>query len=176
MARWVLAAVLWLLTALWKAMRIARRFFMAALVAILLVTNVLAFTSAAFVSLVSGAASAVGMATVQARSAMARRAVVRRVATRTTRGAIRSAGGTVAQALPVVGVASVVGLTAWELRDACETLEDLADLEPGVAGDADTVCGLTPPTVAEVEAAVRASATDWTGATWRWITGAGPGG
>ena len=185
MARWLLAAASWMSTALRRAVRIARRFLMAALVAILLITNVLAFTSAAFVNAVSAAVAATGFATVQARAAAGmsqaaatRRTAAKRIATRTVRGAFRSVAGTVPQSLPLIGIASVVGLTTWELIDACDTLRDIAELEPDLGGpdrdiahEMQAVCGIEAPTAAEVKAAVRGRAGEWMAELWRWTWG-----
>lgn len=159
---------------LWFPLRWMRRGVALVVIVALLATNVLAFTSAAFVSAVSGLAAAAGLSTVQARQAAARRAVVRRIGQRTARGAARSAGATVAQSLPFVGVASVVGVTAWELSDYCETMTDLAALDPTAAADAESVCGMALPTEAAVYASVRASAGQWLSPLWRWPYGAEP--
>ena len=163
------------------ALRWARRSVMLLAVLALLATNVLAFASSAFISAVSGVASLAGLTTVQARQAAAhakqlavRRTVAQRIGQRTARGAARSLGGTVAQSLPFVGVASVVGITAWEIADACATMQDLAALAPGSADDPEKVCGLTPPTTAEVYHEIGARAGEWSRAAWRWASGAPP--
>lgn len=120
------------------------------LVATLLVTNVLAFTSSAFVALITAGASAVGFTTVQAaRTAQAvkRSAVLKRTAARTTRTAVRSAASVPVQAAPFIGAGAVLSFTAWELYDACETLGDLAALEEiddATDGQA-LVCGMDYP-------------------------------
>jgi hypothetical protein len=120
------------------------------LVVTLLVTNVLAFTSAAFVAMVSAGASAVGFTTVQAaRTAQAvkRSAVVKRIAARTTRGAIRAAASVPVQVPPIAGAFAVLSFTAWEIYDACETLGDLAAIEDidDAAEGRDLVCGMAYP-------------------------------
>lgn len=155
--RWLGFALRWL----GFALRWARRSVALIVIAALLATNVLAFASTAFVGAVSGVAAMAGLTTVQARRALAQRAVLKRVGQRTARGAARSLGGAVAQSLPFVGVASVVGLTAWEVADACETMKDLAALAPDAADDPADVCGLTPPTTAEVYHAIAAGAGEW---------------
>jgi hypothetical protein len=86
-----------------------------------------------------------------------------RVSRRTAAGAARNAGSVVAEAIPVAGVAVVLGVTAWDLKDACDTMTDLHELElafnPSVSPDpeASEVCGLTVPTKDEVWTTVKAS-------------------
>jgi len=61
------------------------------------------------------------------------------------------------EAVPLVGVATIVGTTAFEMTQLCATARDAADLrrglglETGQAG-ADRVCGLRVPTVEEITA------------------------
>jgi len=163
------------------ALRWARRSVMLLAVLALLATNVLAFASSAFIGAVSSVAALAGLKTAQARQAAARateaaarREAVKRIGQRTARGAARSLGGTVAQSLPFVGVASVVGITAWEIADACATMQDLAALAPDSVDDPEKVCGLTPPTTAAVYHEIGARAGEWSGAAWRWASGAPP--
>lgn len=117
------------------------------LVMTLLVTNVLAFSSAAFVALVSAGVSAVGFTTVQAArtaKSIKRSAILAKIAARTTRGAVRSATSVPVQAAPIAGAGAVLIFTAWELYDACETLSDLVeleDIEGAIDGQA-LVCGM----------------------------------
>jgi hypothetical protein len=62
----------------------------------------------------------------------------------------------VAEAIPLAGVAVIVGVTAWDLNDSCETMKDLHELDvafnPNAAFDtsATEVCGLEVPTKEEV--------------------------
>ena len=84
-----------------------------------------------------------------------------RVSRRTAAGAARNAGSVVAEAIPVAGVAVVLGVTAWDLKDACDTMTDLHELELAFDSEATSgaseVCGLTVPTKDEVWAIVKAS-------------------
>jgi hypothetical protein len=57
------------------------------------------------------------------------RAVARRVAVRTAGSATRSVTTLAGKALPYVGAASVLALTAYDLADACQTLKDANELE-----------------------------------------------
>lgn len=140
-------------------LRCLRRAILPALLVGSLAANVLSFASSAFVGLVSSAASMAGLSTVQARQGAQRERVARRIAQRTARGAARSVAGLGPQALPWIGAASVAGFTAWEIADACATLDDLAELMPGATRDADAsqeaarLCGLN---AAELRAFVAA--------------------
>jgi hypothetical protein len=86
-----------------------------------------------------------------------------RVSRRTAAGAARNAGSVVAEAIPFAGIAVVLGVTAWDLKDSCDTMKDLHELElafnPATSPDpeASEVCGLRVPTKDEVWAAVKAS-------------------
>ena len=96
----------------------------------------------------------------------------KRIAKRTAAAATRNAGSVVAEAIPVAGVAVVLGVTAWDLKDACETMTDLHELElasdPTATLDEEAlhVCGLETPSKDEVWAAVKASpGVAWSNAT-----------
>lgn len=89
-----------------------------------------------------------------------------RISQRTATAAARNVGSTFAEALPVIGVAVIVAATAWELKDSCDLMREMRDLDaafnPDDPVDPDEVCGMTPPTRAEIWAAVLASP----GAIW----------
>jgi hypothetical protein len=96
---------------------------------------------------------------------------VTRVSRRTTTAAVRNAGSVFAEAIPFAGIAVVVGVTAWDLRDSCETLKDLQAFHLALnplaeeSPDQAEVCGLTVPTSDEVWAAVKSSPSSaWEGA------------
>ncbi len=87
-----------------------------------------------------------------AQSATAR-AISARMATRSAANAMRNASSVPAEAIPVVGTAIVLGVTAWDLKDACETLKDLNELNTSFNHqpvDHARVCGMTVPTQEEV--------------------------
>lgn len=140
---------------IWRLLGLIRRSIAWLLVAVLITTNVLAFTSAAFVGMVSAAVGAVGVTTVAAREAAratARRVAVQRaanrVAVRTARRAGRTVAGVPLKALPVVGGAAVVTFAAWEVYDACQTMLDLADLDDDPLDvEVEMVCGMPYPTM-----------------------------
>ena len=87
----------------------------------------------------------------------------KRVSTRTAKGAARNVGSIAGEAIPVAGIAVVVGVTAWELTDACDTMKDLRALElatdPTASEDPSVaeVCGLEVPSKEQVWEVVKAS-------------------
>ncbi|UXX84487.1 hypothetical protein [Roseovarius pelagicus] len=92
-----------------------------------------------------------------------------RISRRVAIASARNAGSAVAEAMPFVGISVIVGATAWELKDSCELMKDLYELDvafnPENAIDDDGVCGMKPPTAEEVWRAVRESPRDvWDGA------------
>ncbi|TVQ57324.1 MAG: hypothetical protein EA355_04790 [Rhodobacteraceae bacterium] len=125
-------------------LRVLRRTVSWALVAALLVTNVLTLTWGAFNAMLSGAFAAVGVTTVAARQAQAlagygarKAAVAARMGGRVARGAARSAASIAPQSVPVVGAGVVLAVTAWELYDWCKLAEDIETLSappPGGEG------------------------------------------
>lgn len=84
-----------------------------------------------------------------------------RVSRRTSVAVARTLGSTVGEALPVMGVGVVVAATAWELRDSCALMKDMRALDaafnPGDPIRDDEICGIQPPTRAEVWQAVKSS-------------------
>jgi len=86
-----------------------------------------------------------------------------RVSRRIASAAARSAGSVAAEAIPVAGVAVVLGVTAWELKDACDTMQDLRELDlafnPDTSLDPEVseVCGRTVPSGEEVWQTVKSS-------------------
>lgn len=86
------------------------------------------------------------------RSGVAQR-MSKRLATRAVVNATRNSSSVFAESIPYVGVAVVLGVTALDLRDTCETLKDMNEvntafgLEPE---DQTKVCGIAVPTKAEV--------------------------
>jgi len=80
--------------------------------------------------------------------------LARNVSDRVAIGATRNVAATFAEGIPFFGVAAVVGITAWELRDACATMQDMKDIsaafEAEVDVEAEEVCGLEVPSRQEV--------------------------
>jgi hypothetical protein len=86
-----------------------------------------------------------------------------RIRLRAVNGAARDLGAMFGEAIPYLGVIAIVGATTWDLKDACDTLKDIKELESafgsasGVEEDLTTVCGQAVPTKGEVWASVRSS-------------------
>lgn len=86
--------------------------------------------------------------------------VSKRLATRTVFNATRNSSSVFAEAIPYLGVAVVLGVTALDLRDACETLKDMNELGKTfdhTPEDESKVCGLKVPTKGEVIAKAKSS-------------------
>ncbi|MEZ0468925.1 hypothetical protein [Phaeobacter sp. SYSU ZJ3003] len=95
-----------------------------------------------------------------------------RVSRRTVTGAARNAGSVVAEAIPFAGIVAIIGVTAWDLKDSCDTMKDLHELEKAFNPEAaagqeqDEVCGLAVPTKDEIWASVKSSP----GEAWKAAT------
>ena len=75
--------------------------------------------------------------------------VYKRIATRTARSAAMNAGSVVAEAVPVAGVAVMLAVTAADLVFACQTMQDLRELDEQAATpeEQQTVCGFKVPSL-----------------------------
>lgn len=63
-----------------------------------------------------------------------------------------------AKVIPAVGIAVSVGLTTWDIYDACATIEDINKVLVGAEQspeDVSSICGVKTPTVSQVLASVR---------------------
>jgi hypothetical protein len=76
----------------------------------------------------------------------------KRISKRAVVTSSREVGSMAGEALPYVGVAVIVGATALELKDLCDTLKDMGELQKAVSpeatddeGDATTVCNQQVP-------------------------------
>lgn len=84
-----------------------------------------------------------------------------RVTRRITVSSLRNLGSMAAESLPAIGVTAIVGVTALELRDACEALKDVQELNlafnPGSAPieEASTVCSLEVPSADDLRARIK---------------------
>ena len=125
---------------------LARRGALLLVIVALLATNVLAFTSSAFVGLVGSAAGALGLQTVQAAQAARTRRVARSLAARTVTRARNVVRRLPAKTIPVVGGAATLSFAVLEVADACETLTLARDLDPeatgGAPADVSALCDL----------------------------------
>lgn len=86
-----------------------------------------------------------------------------RIARRTATAATRNASSVVAEAIPYVGIAAMLAVTAYDLKDSCDTIKDLHALDVAIDptkefGEQETaVCGLGVPTKDEVWQEVKSS-------------------
>lgn len=100
------------------------------------------------------------LAQVVDRQAKAAKTFAARHAARAVANATRNVSAVAGEVVPFVGTAIVVGLTAWDIYDACQSLKDLNELN-AVFGHTPTddtkVCGLTVPTADEAMREVRAN-------------------
>lgn len=87
--------------------------------------------------------------------------VTKRVIRRTVLRVERLISSTIVKSIPYVGIAVIVALTAIELRDDCNTMRDIkelnAEMDTDITIDEGAVCGLTVPTVGEVVTKIKAS-------------------
>ena len=80
------------------------------------------------------------------------------IKTRIARNVVRNTEALPAKVLPAVGISVTVGLTAWDLYDACQTMKDvnkvlLEDGQP--AEDSSAICGMATPSSSQVLASLR---------------------
>lgn len=86
-----------------------------------------------------------------------------RISRRMAKLASLNLGSTVAEAIPYLGVAAVMGVTVWDLKSSCETMKEMHELNlafnPDAAADPQTekLCGMPIPTGDEIWTAVKAS-------------------
>ena len=80
--------------------------------------------------------------------------VTSRIAKRTARNVGVNVASVPAEALPWLGVASVVGVTAMDIKDGCDTMKDmnglLQELDLETNDEETTVCGYTLPSTQEL--------------------------
>lgn len=83
--------------------------------------------------------------------------ISRRIATATA----RNTSSVFAESIPYAGIGVIAAVTAWEIRDACETMKDLHNLnvafDPDTANDVDhaEVCGTEVPSKEEIITSVK---------------------
>ena len=85
----------------------------------------------------------------------------KRISARTLKGAVRNAAVAPAEAIPNVGLAVILGVTAYELADACATMKDIKELNRLLSNRAEideaTVCGIEAPNKASILNAITVS-------------------
>ena len=95
-----------------------------------------------------------------ARRAAATSSFAKKVSVRTVKTVARNVSGMAAEALPYVGIAVMVGITALEIKDACDTLKDMNELKVAFElpkEDESVVCGLKVPTAQDVLTSIKTS-------------------
>jgi len=86
-----------------------------------------------------------------------------RISKRAVKTSIRSIGSMAGEALPYIGAAVIVGVTAMELKDLCDTLKDMTELrraynpELNASEDETTVCSMKVPSSGELWEMTKAS-------------------
>ena len=81
---------------------------------------------------------------------------VGRISKRTTLGAKRNVAAIFGESIPLLGVGVAVAVTGYELKDSCDNLKDLRELEVSInpslayAADVKEVCGMQVPTKDEI--------------------------
>ncbi len=87
--------------------------------------------------------------------AMATRTFTERLTKRTARNISINAASVGAEAIPFAGAAIVVGVTAMDIKDACDTMKDLNTLNVSDFGqegvDHNKVCGMEYPKMEEIK-------------------------
>lgn len=93
------------------------------------------------------------------------------ISRRAAKTSSRSIGSMAGEAIPYIGTAVIVGVTALELKDLCDTLKDMSELKrsftPGApeSDDEATVCAMKVPTAQELwEVAKSSPETAWNAA------------
>ena len=86
----------------------------------------------------------------------------KRLAIRSATNVSRNVSSVFAEAIPIVGTGIMLGVTAWDVHDACETLKDINELNSAFdhpQEDQTRVCGMKVPTMGEVMIQVKTNAT-----------------
>ena len=87
-----------------------------------------------------------------------------KISNRMRTNAARNLAAMPAEAIPYAGAAVVVGVTAFELKDACDTIADMQALnklvDPTIQIDPDAVCGYRVPSAAELAAQIKTAPGD----------------
>jgi hypothetical protein len=84
------------------------------------------------------------------------RTAAKRTVARSARSVKRGLATLAGKAFPVAGVAVAVGVTAWEIKDLCDTIRDMngisREIDPSqpTVGNETTVCSVPVPTTEEI--------------------------
>jgi hypothetical protein len=99
----------------------------------------------------------------------------KRIARRTAAAAGRNASSVVAEAIPYLGIAAMLGVTGYDLKDSCDTIKDLHTLDVALDStrqfgqDETEVCGLRVPTKEEVWQSVKDNSSEAWIAAGRYV-------
>ena len=79
-----------------------------------------------------------------------------RIVRRSARTAALNVSSLLVEAVPFIGIATVLAVTAADVKGACDTISDLDEIlieleEEGVKGEKEKVCGMEIPTLSELK-------------------------
>ena len=87
--------------------------------------------------------------------------ITKNITRRTILGVGRNIAAAYAEAIPVSGVVVILGVTTWELYDACQTMKDMDEIirSMGIHDtvEEDKVCGKKLPSIKEIVKAIKSS-------------------
>lgn len=86
------------------------------------------------------------------------KALAGKLRSRLAKNVVRNTAALTAEAVPFVGLAAAVGVTAYDVYDACQTIQDLNQLlraDGQSSEDTNGICGVQVPTVPQVLASLR---------------------
>ena len=87
--------------------------------------------------------------------------ITKRITRRTIVGVGRNITAAYAEAIPVYGVAVILGVTSWELYDACQTMKDMDEIIRSMdihdTVEKDKACGVEVPSKEEIFKAIKSS-------------------
>ncbi len=105
---------------------------------------------------------------------------VKRTVARSAKAAVRAVATAPGKALPGVGTAVVVGATAWEIKDLCDTIRDMKAIQREIdpskshAEDEQTVCGMEVPTEEEILSLIKMAPQNAWQRSREFLTGLNP--
>lgn len=99
------------------------------------------------------AAEHVALKRASEQQALTAKKISKRLAARSVANASRNVSSVAGQAIPFAGTAIIVGVTAWDVYDACETMKDINELGSAFGHereDQTKVCGMPVPSKEQV--------------------------
>ena len=88
-----------------------------------------------------------------AKQALVAANVSKKIAARSAKAAARNLTSLAGEAVPILGTTLVVGITAWDIYDLCETMKDMNQINSALGiplEDKQVVCGMKMPTKDQV--------------------------